>query len=279
MAYENSKVNALAEKAPANDVEMKIGQGKPTSPQADTIGGVTGIVGGAVGLAAKGISDGIEIAGIAMELGQLVITETTSYIVDATTKITLAGVSYTAKMGTDTAKKTVSYVADMVKTNMPSLSDMMTPADIKVNLSKQTAQAQEKAAKIAEKTQKVQEAAKKVNGALGTVQEKISYISMWAEDGPDKLREMGTDIIYSAVSYIADVRDKVIMGIAGWEEKTSSVIAYNIASNTAAEQIDKVTKQMKKAADELNKIKAQAVILAKMAIAVAISKVCALVGL
>lgn len=312
MAYENSKVNEIANKVPVNDVETKAEQGKPTSAQADdnkipastaisaansvagnagdlvnssvslatdAISGAVGIAGGAVGLAAQGLSDTFEIAGIAMELGQLVITEGTSYIVDATTKIALAGVSYTAKMATDTAKKTVSYVGDMLKINMPSISDLLTPVDVKVDLSKQTAKLQEKAAKIAEKTQKVQEATKKVNDALGTVQDKISYLSMWAEDGPDKLRELGTDIIYSAISYVGDVRDKVITGIADWEEKTSNVIAYNIASNTTAEQIDKITKQLKKAVDELNKIKTQAVIIAKMAIAVAISKVCALIGL
>lgn len=295
MAYENSKVNEIAARAPAKDVEASLYQGKPTSAQAvaaaddlinssatlvsDTISGVADVAGGAVGLAAQGISAGIEIAGIALELGQLVISEGTSYIADAATKIALAGVSYTAKMTTDTAKKTVSYVSDMVKANTPSLSDLLVPVDIKVDLNKQTAKVQEKAAKIAEKTQKVQEATKKVNAALGTVQDKISYISMWAEDGPDKLREMGTDIIYSTFSYVGDVRDKVIAGIADWEEKTSNVIAYNIASGTAAEQIDKITKQLKKAADELNKVKAQAVIIAKMAIAVAISKVCALVGI
>lgn len=312
MVYENSKVNEIADKATANDVETKAAQCKSTSPQADsnkisastaisaaenvadnvgglvnsattlatdTISGVTGIVGGAVGLAAKGMSDGIEIAGIAIELGQLVITESTSYITDAVTKIALAGVSYTAKMATDTTKKTVSYVGDMLKINLPSISDLMTPVDIKVNLSKQTAQLQEKAAKIAEKTQKVQEATEKINSKLGAVQDKISYITMFAEDGPEKLKEMGTDIIYSAISYVTDVRDKAITGIADWEEKTSNVIAYNIASNTTAEQIDKITKQLKKAVDELNKIKAQAVIIAKMAIAVAISKICALIGI
>ena len=57
------------------------------------------------------------------------------------------------------------------------------------------------------------------------------------------------------------------------------MLSYDLAMKTADEQLVKIELAMKKAADEVNKLKAQAIIIAKKVIAVALSKICALIGI
>lgn len=238
-----------------------------------------GVAGAAVNLVAAGISDAIAIAGIAVELGELVIDESVSYITTATSEIAVAAATYTAKLAVDTPKKMMSYVGTRVKEMMPSMSDFLTPIDLKNEVSAAAAKAMQKAAKLQEATDKINKATEKVTSALSDVQNKISYIQSLAGEGPAKLEEMGKDILYTGLSYVGKVKKEVISAIAYWEEKTSNVLSYDLAMKMADEQLVKIELAMKKAADAVNKLKAQAIILAKKVIAVAISKICALIGI
>ncbi len=238
-----------------------------------------GVAGAAVNLAAAGISDAIAIAGIAVELGELVIDESVSYITTATTEIAMAAATYTARLAVDTPKKMMSYVGTRVKEMMPSMSDFLTPIDLKNEASAAAAKAMQKAAKLQEATDKINKATEKVTSALGDVQDKISYIQSFADEGPAKLEEMGKDILYTGLSYVGKVKKDVISAIAYWEEKTSNVLSYDLAMKMADEQLVKIELAMKKAADAVNKLKAQAIIIAKKVVAVAISKICALIGI
>lgn len=243
------------------------------------ISGTAGVVGSAVNLAASGVGDALAVAGVAIQLGELVISESSSYIAEAGAKILLASTTYAAKLVIDTPKKTVSYMMDMVKNATPSVSDFLTPISVKQDLEKEAAKAAAKAAKLAEVNEKVNNATKKVTSKLSEVQDKITYITTLASEGPDKLQKMGTEMLQSALSYVGDVRDKTIKIIADWEEKASNELSYNIAIRQSQETILKLEKTMKKAADEINKLKAKAEIIAKKATAVAISKVAALLGI
>lgn len=238
-----------------------------------------GIAGSAVNIVASCISDAIAIAGIAVELGELVLDESVSYITTATTEIALAAATYTAKLAIDTPKKMVSYVGTRVKEMMPSMSDFLTPIDLKNEVSAASAKAVQKSAKLQEATNKINKATEKVTSALGDVQAKLSYIESFAGEGPAKLEEMGKDILYTGLSYVGKVKKQAITAIAYWEEKTSNVLSYDLAMKMADEQLVKIELVMKKAADAVNKLKAQAIIIAKKVIAVAISKICALIGI
>ena len=250
-----------------------------TNLASSAVTGSIGVAGAAVNLAAAGVSDAIAIAGIALELGELVIDESVSYITTATSEIAIAAAAYTAKLAVDTPKKMMSYVGTRVKEMMPSMSDFLTPIDLKNEVSAAAAKAVQKAAKLQEATDKINKATEKVTSALGDVQNKISYLQSLADDGPAKLEEMGKDILYTGLSYVGKVKKEVISTIAYWEEKTSNVLSYDLAMKMADEQLVKIELAMKKAADEVNKLKAQAIIIAKKVIAVAISKICALIGI
>ena len=250
-----------------------------TNLASSAVTGSIGVAGAAVNLAVDGISEAIAIAGVAVELGELVIDESVSYITTATTEIAMAAATYTAKLAVDTPKKMMSYVGTRVKEMMPSMSDFLTPIDLKNEASAAAAKAMQKAAKLQEATDKINKATEKVTSALGDVQAKISYLSSLAAEGPAKLEEMGKDILYTGLSYVGKVKKEVISTIAYWEEKTSNVLSYDLAMKMADEQLVKIELAMKKAADAVNKLKAQAIIMAKKVVAVAISKICALIGI
>ena len=250
-----------------------------TNLASSAVTGSIGVAGAAVNLVADGISDAIAIAGIAVELGELVIDESVSYITAATSEIAIAAATYTAKLAVDTPKKMMSYVTARVKEMTPSISDFLTPIDLKNEVSAAAAKAVQKAAKLQEATDKINKATEKVTSALSDAQAKISYLQSLADEGPAKLEEMGKDILYTGLSYVGKVKKEVISTIAYWEEKTSNVLSYDLAMKTADEQLVKIELAMKKAADEVNKLKAQAIIIAKKVIAVALSKICALIGI
>lgn len=253
--------------------------GSAANLSGSAITGAVGVAGSAVNLAAAGVSDAVAIAGVAVELGELVLDESVSYIATATTEIALAAATYTAKLAVDTPKKMMSYVGTRVKEMMPSMSDFLTPIDLKNEASAAAAKAMQKAAKLQEATDKINKATAKVTSALGDVQNKLSYITSLAGEGPAKLEEIGKDILYTSLSYVGKVKKEVISTIANWEEKTSNVLSYDLAMKMADEQLVKIELTMKKAADAVNKLKAQAIIIAKKVIAVAISKICALIGI
>ena len=250
-----------------------------TNLASSAVTGSIGVAGAAVNAAGALVSDAIAIAGVAVELGELVIDESVSYITTATAEIATAAATYTAKLAVDTPKKMMSYVGTRVKEMMPSMSDFLTPIDLKNEASAAAAKAMQKAAKLQEATDKINKATEKVTGALGDVQAKLSYISSLAGEGPAKLEEMGKDILYTGLSYVGKVKKEVISTIAYWEEKTSNVLSYDLAMKMADEQLVKIELAMKKAADAVNKLKAQAIIIAKKVVAVAISKICALIGI
>ena len=250
-----------------------------TNLASSAVTGSIGVAGAAVNAAGALVSDAVAIAGVAVELGELVIDESVSYITTATAEIAMAAATYTAKLAVDTPKKMMSYVGTRVKEMMPSMSDFLTPIDLKNEASAAAAKAMQKAAKLQEATDKINKATEKVTGALGDVQAKLSYISSLAGEGPAKLEEMGKDILYTGLSYVGKVKKEVISTIAYWEEKTSNVLSYDLAMKMADEQLVKIELAMKKAADAVNKLKAQAIIIAKKVVAVAISKICALIGI
>lgn len=293
-------VTTIAKKADSPNPEQQMASGQSTSSQmgigsvissaGSVAGAATGVataaVSGSVGVAAASVNlaadaagTGLAMVGVASELTQLLITETTSYVTDAVAKIVLASTTYTAKLAVDTPKKTMSYVSAIVKDKMPSLSDFMVSVDIKNEAKKEASKAAARVAKLQEATDKLNEAKEKVSGVLNKVQEKITYIQALESEGPSKLEELGKDILYSSLSYVGKIRDKAIAGIAKWEEKASNTLSYNIASKQADDQLVKIEAMYKKQADEINKLKAKAQIVAKKATAVAISKVAALVGL
>lgn len=278
------KVAELAATAPNPDTESKMAAGESTSPQmgaavAGAASSVTSYAGGVVNSAAGALGAGISAAGVASSLASLVLTETVSYISAATTMIAQAGAAYTARLTADTPKKMASYIVAMLPEMTKGLPDYTSPANLTDEINAEKAQAAQKAAKMKEATSKITDATSKVNGVMQIAQQKISYITKYAGDGPKKLEELGQNALSSALSYVGDIRDKAIKQIADWEEKTSNVLAYDMAQKQARKQADKINAQTKKAADELNKVKAKATIIAKKATAVALSKIAALVGI
>lgn len=245
----------------------------------DTFTDIVGTAGAITNLGADTLGNGVALSGVVLELSEYIISETVSYISTSTTQIATAAVSYTTKLVTDTAKKTVSYVSDMIKERTPSVSDFLVPIDIKNEEKSIKLKTEQKLAKLNEATDKINKAKDKISGKLKQVQDKITYITVMAEEGPYKLEELGKDIINTELSYVGTIRDKVIKNISDWEEDASNKLAYVQAQKQADEVVVKLEQQMKKSADNINKIKTKATIVAKKSIAVAISKVAALVGL
>lgn len=314
---QQNKISNIAKKAPSPDVESKMASGLSTTTLSEavitvnnnnsnnssnnnsnnilnagtslvssagslvsnTLTGAVGVAGSVTNLSADVLGSAAVLTGVALELSEYIISETVSYIGTATGQIAAAGVSYTTKLVTDTTKKTASYVTDMVKERAPSLSDFTVPIDIKNEEKAIKLKSAQKAAKLSEATDKINKAKNKISGKLKEVQNKITYITVMAEEGPGKLEELGKDIINTGLSYVGNVRDKVIKNIADWEEDASNKLAYVQAQKQADETIVKMQKQMKKSADNINKMKAKATIVSKKAIAVAKSKVAALIGI
>lgn len=312
---DTSKIHNIASSIPTVDPEEQLIKGKPTSSQMVTkaptnaptkapitlsnistsyitssIGSSLSSLGNSamdagasvVNLASSGLSafaNSAILAGLAEQIGEEILIQTTSYVGYALAEVAGASVSYATKYVTDTASKTTSYVATLTSERMPKLKDFLVPKETTQAIEDAKKKAAEKAAMLAEKANKAQVATQKLNNVTKIVTDYTSYISQFIADGPAMVEDLSKDILSTGFSYVAKVRDEAISGIAEWEEKASTKTAYFAAMKLVEPTIKKTSAELKKAADKISKAVAEAEIKAMAAVSVAISKVCALVGL
>lgn len=200
-----------------------------------------------------------------------------SKVTQLTADAALLATDSVSYLATRTAYWTSYCTASLM--NEINLSDLMTTEEIKLNLSTEADKLKKKAADMTVTQGKFTNTIKKVNDKVNQVTNKIQMGISYAVEGPDIL----LNFLDTTMDYGMSEVDKYYN--QGYNEARDFLFGEtDKLANTAGQWAsDKVCLPIKKALQEtMNKIyllKAQAVIKASSAAAVAISKIAALVGL
>lgn len=200
-----------------------------------------------------------------------------SKVTQLTADAALLATDSVSYLATRTAYWTSYCTASLM--NEINLSDLMTTEEIKLNLSTEADKLKKKAADLAATQGKFTNTIKKVNDKVNQVTDKIQIGISYAVEGPDII----LNFLDTTMDYGMSEVDKYYN--QGYNEAKEFLFGEtDKLANTAGQWAsDKVCLPIKKALQEtMNQIyllKAQAIIKASSAAAVAISKIAALVGL
>lgn len=243
--------------------------------------GVTGVSSAGLNVLGSAVTSGFAIPQIAAELTQTIISETTSYVASSTAKIAAAAVAYTAKFPVDIAKKEISYFNHLVsvRADVPNLKDILMSQEYKNIIDDQVKQLKEKEDAINKKTEMLNDATEEIQDNVADITDKLNNITEHIQEGPSWAQEQCEKLLFNKLSYIGEVRDKAIQGIAKFYQDKSDKIAHSKAQKQYAEYIQDIKDNIDEQVQVLNATKMKAQIIAAKAQAVAISKIAALVGL
>lgn len=256
----------------------KLGTAKLKKAQAIMSGAVDTAQSG-VNLLGTTMTTALNAPQLVMDLTNMVISETTSYITSATMDLAKGTVAYTMKFPSRIVFWTTSYTKDFMSYFKLTLNDVMMSDESKVEIQNEINKSLEQKKLMDIKTEKLQKSTEKINNVVSKVTTGMNTISEYIQEGPEWVESQCNKILFNGMSYIGKVRDDSLSWIHDKLEKKAMTIAYNAAWETYNKTVEKTQKVLQKQFEQTQVAQMKIKIKASQVIAVAKSKIIAKLGL
>lgn len=256
----------------------KLGTAKLKKAQAIMSGAVDTAQSG-VNLLGTTMTTALNAPQLVMDLTNMVISETTSYITSATMDLAKGAVAYTMKFPSRIVFWTTSYTKDFMSHFKLTLNDVMMSDESKVEIQNEINKSLEQKKLMDIKTEKLQKSTEKINNVVSKVTTGMNTISEHIQEGPEWVESQCNKILFNGMSYIGKVRDDSLSWIHDKLEKKAMTIAYNAAWDTYNKTVEKTQKVLQKQFEQIQVAQMKIKIKASQVIAVAKSKIIAKLGL
>lgn len=256
----------------------KLGAAKLKKAQAIMTGAVDTAQSGA-NLLGTTITTALNAPQLVMDLTNMVISETTSYITSATMDLAKGTIAYTMKFPSRIVFWTTSYTKDFMSYFKLTLDDVMMSDESKVEIQNEINKSLEQKKLMDIKTEKLQKSTEKINNVVSKVTTGMNTISEHIQEGPEWVESQCNKILFNGMSYIGKVRDDSLSWIHDKLEKKAMTIAYNAAWDTYNTTVEKTQKALQKQFEQIQVAQMKIKIKASQVIAVAKSKIIAKLGL
>ena len=256
----------------------KLGAAKLKKAQAIMTGTVDTAQSGA-NLLGTTITTALNAPQLVMDLTNMVISETTSYITSATMDLAKGTIAYTMKFPSRIIFWTTSYTKDFMSYFKLTLDDVMMSDESKVEIQNEINKSLEQKKLMDIKTEKLQKSTEKINNVVSKVTTGMNTISEHIQEGPEWVESQCNKILFNGMSYIGKVRDDSLSWIHDKLEKKAMTIAYNAAWDSYNTTVEKTQKALQKEFEKIQVAQMKIKIKASQVIAVAKSKIIAKLGL
>lgn len=256
----------------------KLGTAKLKKAQAIMTGAVDTAQSG-VNLLGTTMTTALNAPQLVMDLTNMVISETTSYITSATMDLAKGTVAYTMKFPSRIVFWTTSYTKDFMSYFKLTLNDVMMSDESKVEIQNEINKSLEQKKLMDIKTEKLQKSTEKINNVVSKVTTGMNTISEYIQEGPEWVESQCNKILFNGMSYIGKVRDDSLSWIHDKLEKKAMTIAYNAAWETYNKTVEKTQKVLQKQFEQIQVAQMKIKIKESQVIAVAKSKIIAKLGL
>lgn len=256
----------------------KLGTAKLKKAQAIMTGAVDTAQSGA-NLLGTTMTTALNAPQLVMDLTNMVISETTSYITSATMDLARGALTYTLKFPARIVSMTASYYKDYLSYFKLTLDDVMISDESKVEIQNEINKSLEQKKIMDLKTERVQKSTEKINNVISKVTTGMNTISEHIQEGPEWVETQCNKILFNGLSYVGQARDDALEWLHDTLQEKADKIAYNAAWNDFKKFTDKTEKIYKDEFEKIQVMQMKVKIKASQVIAVAKSKIIAKLGL